>query len=110
MLRCVYCTGMNNLGIEVMTKNIDELILTRGEITLGRSAENTVTLNDHQVSSFHAKITTLFNASFIEDLGSTNGTYVNGKQIKKHTLHHGDMLLIGEHKITVVKPDGMNSN
>ena len=93
-----------------MTKNINELVLTRGEITLGRSAENTVTLNDHQVSSFHAKITTLFNASFIEDLGSTNGTFVNGKQITKHTLHHGDTLLIGEQMITVVKPGNITSN
>ncbi len=84
--------------------NIKELILTRGEITLGRSEENTMMLNDQQVSSFHAKITTLFNASFIEDLGSTNGTFVNGKQIKKHTLHDGDTLLIGEQVITVVKP------
>jgi len=87
-----------------MTNNIEELTLIQGEITLGRSDENNITLRDHQVSQVHAKITTLFNASYIEDLDSTNGTFVNGKRIKKHTLHDGDKLLIGEQLITIIKP------
>lgn len=82
-----------------------KLVLSQGKVTIGRADDNTVILGDVSVSAHHAVITTLFQASFIEDLGSTNGTYVNGKRIIKHTLHNGDIVRIGEQQIKVVKSE-----
>lgn len=85
-----------------------ELEITPGELTLGRGEDNTHIFADASVSTHHARITTVLNASYIEDLGSTNGTYINGKKIQKHTLHDGDMLLLGEQLIKIVKSDFMS--
>jgi pSer/pThr/pTyr-binding forkhead associated (FHA) protein len=99
-----------------MTSNADnlqenmvyELKITPGELTLGRGEDNTFCFADASVSTHHARITTLFNASYIEDLGSTNGTYINGKKAQKHTLHDGDTVLLGEQLIRIVKSDLMS--
>lgn len=75
--------------------------LTSGEITLGRSANNHICLDDTTVSGHHAKIFTYFCVSYIEDLDSTNGTYVNGKRVKKHLLKPGDNVHLGKYQFTV---------
>ena len=54
--------------------------------TVGRKAENEIPIDNLAVSGKHALIITILDDSFLEDLGSTNGTYVNGKLIKKHDL------------------------
>jgi predicted component of type VI protein secretion system len=54
------------------------------------------------VSGHHALIINILNDSFLEDLNSTNGTYVNGKLIKKHALQHGDVITIGHHHLRFV--------
>ena len=51
------------------------------------------------VSGHHSLIINILNDSFLEDLNSTNGTYVNGKLIKKHALQHGDVITIGHHQL-----------
>lgn len=70
--------------------------LTPGEITLGRASDNDVLISDITASQHHAKIFTYFCVSYIEDLNSTNGTFVNGKQITKHILHPGDVVALGK--------------
>jgi hypothetical protein len=47
-------------------------------------------------------IINILNDSFLEDLNSTNGTYVNGKLIKKHALQHGDVVTVGHHQLRFV--------
>lgn len=94
---------MNNIKKENVQDANRNLILSQGKVTIGRSRENTLVLSDGSVSAHHAIITTLFNASFIDDLGSTNGTFVNGKRIMKHTLHDGDTVTVGEQHIKVCK-------
>jgi pSer/pThr/pTyr-binding forkhead associated (FHA) protein len=54
------------------------------------------------VSGHHGLIINILNDSFLEDLNSTNGTYVNGKLIKKHALTHGDVITIGHHHLRFV--------
>jgi pSer/pThr/pTyr-binding forkhead associated (FHA) protein len=54
------------------------------------------------VSGEHANIFTIGDDSFIQDLGSTNGTYVNNKKITKHHLKHGDSITIGKHTLSYV--------
>ncbi len=87
---------------------VQEVTITPGELTLGRGEDNSVTFANTSVSAHHAKITTLFNATYIEDLGSTNGTIINGKKIIKHTLHDGDTVFLGEQPIKIVKPNLMS--
>jgi len=73
--------------------------LRRERVTLGRRADNDVCLPNLAVSGEHAVVVTILTDSFLEDLGSTNGTLVNGKPIAKHFLRDGDLIDIGRHKL-----------
>ena len=83
--------------ISVIENNVpvNSISLTAGTISIGRAKNNDVRIQDSTVSSHHAKIVTFYNASYIEDLGSTNGTFVNGKRVTKHTLNSGDVISLG---------------
>lgn len=78
---------------------INEYTIDRGSLTIGRDHSNDIHIDNPAVSSRHAKILTLLNESFIEDMGSTNGTYINGSKIDNHTLQNGDSIFIGEHEL-----------
>jgi len=65
------------------------------QIVIGRSSELDVVLAEDMVSRKHAKISTQGGKIVIEDLGSTNGTFVNGEKIKQARLKEGDRILIG---------------
>lgn len=80
---------------------LDEFTLTPGTIHIGRGDDNDVVIGDSYASTQHAKIVTFFSASYVQDLGSTNGTYVNGKRIKMHTLRDGDAITIGHHRLVM---------
>lgn len=73
--------------------------LRRERVTLGRRADNDVSLPNLAVSGEHAVVVTILTDSFLEDLGSTNGTLVNGKPVAKHLLRDGDLIDIGRHKL-----------
>lgn len=72
------------------------------ELIIGRSSELEMVLIEDMVSRHHAKITTTDDEIFIEDLGSTNGTFVNGEKITKCKLKEGDRILIGTSIIKLV--------
>ena len=78
---------------------IEERELTQGTLTIGRNKDNALQIDDPAVSGHHAKIVTVFDSHYVEDLGSTNGTYVNGSRTKTHTLHNGDVLTIGHYQL-----------
>ena len=69
-------------------------------LTIGRRHGNEIQLNDLTVSGRHALILTQGNKVFVEDLGSTNGTLVNGTHIKSAMLKHGDIIQAGHHQFT----------
>jgi hypothetical protein len=73
--------------------------LRRERVTIGRRADNDVCLPNLAVSGEHAVVVTILTDSFLEDLGSTNGTLVNGKPIAKHLLRDNDQIDIGRHKL-----------
>jgi pSer/pThr/pTyr-binding forkhead associated (FHA) protein len=79
-----------------------EYELNQERSTIGRKAENEIPIDNLAVSGKHAMIITILDDSFLEDLGSTNGTYVNGKLIKKHALKNGDVIAIGKHELKYV--------
>lgn len=82
---------------------IEEYPVDIERITIGRHADNSISIDDLAVSARHALIVTFFSRdrnSMIQDLGSTNGTLVNKKEIKTHLLQHGDIIEIGQHQLT----------
>ena len=79
-----------------------EFQLNKERMTIGRKPDNNVQIDNLAVSGKHALIITILDDSFLEDLGSTNGTYVNGKLIKKHALRDGDVVGIGKHELKYV--------
>ena len=79
-----------------------EFPLNRERTTIGRRPENDIHIDNLAVSGQHALIITILNDSFLEDLGSTNGTYVNGRLVKKHALQHGDAITIGKHELRYI--------
>ena len=76
--------------------------LTKERTTIGRKPDNDIQIDNLAVSGKHSLIITILDDSFLEDLGSTNGTYVNGKLIKKHALKDGDVIGVGKHEIKYV--------
>ena len=81
---------------------IREIPLDKERITIGRKPHNDIQIENLAVSGEHARVVTLLNDSFLEDLGSTNGTLVNGNPVKKHILHNNDVVEIGKYKLKFV--------
>lgn len=79
-----------------------DIALARERVTIGRRADNDVCLPYPAVSGEHAAIVTILADSFLEDLGSTNGTLVNGKPVAKHFLRDGDEIDVGRQKLVYV--------
>ena len=78
---------------------IGEYALDKEAITVGRKSINDIAIENLAISGQHAKVVTILQDSFLEDLNSTNGTYVNGKLVQKHALQHGDVIKIGKHEL-----------
>ncbi len=78
---------------------IKEYTLSKERTTIGRKPHNDIQIDNLAVSGEHAIIMTILNDSFLEDLGSTNGTLVNGQPVKKHFLQSSDTIEIGKYKL-----------
>ncbi len=90
-----------------MIVSIDEVVikevqLTKEKTTLGRRPYNDIVIDNLAVSGEHAVLHMSANEVVLEDLNSTNGTYVNGKTVKKQALRNGDSVEIGKYKIKFV--------
>src|SRR5258707_2527079 len=79
-----------------------EYNMNKERYTIGRLPDNDIRIDNPAVSGHHSLIINILNDSFLEDLNSTNGTYVNGKLIKKHALQHGDVITCGHHQLRFV--------
>jgi pSer/pThr/pTyr-binding forkhead associated (FHA) protein len=79
-----------------------EYNMNKERYTVGRLADNDIRIDNPAVSGHHSLVINILNDSFLEDLNSTNGTYVNGKLIKKHALQHGDVVTVGHHQLRFV--------
>lgn len=95
---------MYRLTIKKNQNRVAELVFDQGTVSIGRNADNDVSLDDPTVSGLHAKIISFFRPTYIQDQRSTNGTFVNGKRITEHALQAGDVIAIGTHKL-VFEPD-----
>ena len=81
---------------------IKEVQLTKDRTSLGRRPYNDIVIDNLAVSGEHAVLQTSGHEVYLEDLNSTNGTYVNGKAIKKQLLQNSDTVEIGKYKIKYV--------
>ena len=96
---------MGKLVVSLDGVVIKEVQITKDKTTLGRRPYNDIVIDNLAVSGEHAVLQMLGNDVFIEDLNSTNGTYINGKAIKKQLLAHNDTVEIGKYKIKYLVED-----
>lgn len=92
--------------LTLLLKFNDRLLKTieadKNVITIGRNLENDLHIDNLSVSKNHARIVREKDAFVVEDLKSTNGTYVNEKIVAKQKLNHGDVITIGKHSLEVL--------
>ena len=81
---------------------VKEYELDKEILTIGRKPDNDIHIENLAVSGNHAKILTILNDSFIEDLDSTNGTFIDGNKITKHALKNDENIVIGKHELKYV--------
>ena len=93
---------MPKMIITLDGNTLKEVQLTKDRTSFGRRPYNDIVIDNMAVSGEHAVLQMLGSESHIEDLNSTNGTYVNGKVVKKQQLHHNDLINIGKYQIQYV--------
>lgn len=93
---------MEKLVIKKDDALLNEITIDKQVFTIGRDTESDLQLNDPSVSRHHATIRRIYTDLYIEDLGSTNGTQLNGRAITKHVLKAGDRLVIGSYLLDMV--------
>jgi len=81
---------------------LKEIPLSKERTTIGRKPHNDIQIDNLAVSGEHAVIVTILNDCFLEDLGSTNGTLVNGNPVKKHFLQNNDIVELGKYRLKFV--------
>ena len=96
---------MGKLVVSLDGVVIKEVQITKDKTTLGRRPYNDIVIDNLAVSGEHAVLQMVGADVFIEDLNSTNGTYINGKAIKKQLLTHNDTVEIGKYKIKYLVED-----
>jgi pSer/pThr/pTyr-binding forkhead associated (FHA) protein len=99
---------MGKLVVSLDGVVIKEVQITKDKTTLGRRPYNDIVIDNLAVSGEHAVLQMVGADVFIEDLNSTNGTYINGKAVKKQLLAHNDTVEIGKYKIKYLVEDGVD--
>ena len=84
---------------------LKEMPLGKERTTIGRKPDNDIQIDNLAISGHHAVITCITNDAFLEDQNSTNGTYINGRAVKKQLLQYNDTIEIGKYKIKYLVED-----
>ncbi|MDO8314311.1 MAG: FHA domain-containing protein, partial [Rugosibacter sp.] len=93
---------MSKLILSIDGAILKEIPLTKERTTIGRKPHNDIQIDNLAISGEHAVIITIYKDSFLEDLNSTNGTFVNNQSIKKHFLQTGDVITLGKYSLKYV--------
>ena len=83
---------------------VQEVSMDRPRLLVGRSEHNDIAINSRFISRHHALLVRHGNATFLMDLNSTNGTFVNSRRISNHVLVHDDVITIGNHRVKFSDP------
>jgi len=81
---------------------LKEMVLEKERTTIGRKPHNDIQIDNLAISGDHAAIVTILNDAFLEDMNSTNGTYVNGQPVKKHVLQDNDVIELGKYRLKFI--------
>jgi len=100
-------TGYGMERVIISKDGVEEEVipLDAAQLAIGRDPKLEITLSDPSVSRRHARLVRIFRDFFIEDLGSTNGTFLNEHAVGKHILKHGDLLRIGSYTLRYLAQD-----
>ena len=90
---------MAKIIIKFNNEVIDHIDLKQGDMKIGRKPGCEIMIDNLAISGEHANIFTVGEDSFIQDMGSTNGTFIKNKKITKHHLKNGDAVVIGKHTL-----------
>ncbi len=93
---------MAKLILSMDSTVLKDIPLTKERTTIGRKPHNDIQIDNLAISGEHAVVITILNDSFLEDMGSTNGTFVNGQSVKKHFLQNGDTIELGKYRLKYV--------
>lgn len=96
--------------VVLLDKQIVKRVPVKGtRITIGRQSDCDVVLPDRTISHHHARITVVRDDCFLEDLDSTNGTYVNQYAVQQHYLEDGDNIAVGKYKLVFRSSKGLDT-
>jgi pSer/pThr/pTyr-binding forkhead associated (FHA) protein len=90
---------MPRLILQFHDRVLKDCVVGPHVVRIGRLPDNTVVIDNEAVSSHHARVVAEGDRFVLEDLNSTNGTFVDGQRITRHTLRHGDVVLVGKHTL-----------
>ncbi|MCP3852399.1 MAG: FHA domain-containing protein [Gammaproteobacteria bacterium] len=79
--------------------DVQEFVLDKKDITIGRTSNNDIAIDNLAISGHHATVHGSGDGAVLEDMGSTNGTFVNDKKVSHCNLNNGDIIGIGKHQI-----------
>jgi pSer/pThr/pTyr-binding forkhead associated (FHA) protein len=105
-------TKMPKLVLKFQNSILQELAVGQKEVSIGRSPDNGMVIDNPAVSHYHARVFNEEGRLMLEDFGSLNGTFVNGQRVKMISLKPGDSVAIGKHTIVVAdsrEPEGFGS-
>ena len=97
----------------IVTNNgsvMNDLSMEKPRALIGRSEHNDISINSRFVSRHHALLVRHAAATFLMDLNSTNGTFVNSKRVSNHILLHDDLITLGHHRIKFYDPCATTRN
>ncbi|WP_051543440.1 FHA domain-containing protein [Thiothrix lacustris] len=100
---------MNQLIVMLEKQILKRVTLKTTSITLGRNNKSDITLPDRTISAHHARITVIRDDCFLEDLQSTNNTYVNQHIVERHLLEDGDIIGLGKYHIVFRSEQGLSA-
>lgn len=84
-------------------QDVQEFVLDKQNITIGRTPNNDIAIDNLAVSSLHATVHVSPAGTILEDMNSTNGTFVNDIEVSDHPLEDGDIIGVGKHQILFFK-------
>ena len=93
--------GVLRIELKFKNKILKKLETEKPEITIGRSSSTDIQIDNLAVSKLHARIFHQRHQYTVEDLNSTNGTFLNGEKIVKAVLNHNDLINIGKHSLKI---------
>lgn len=96
---------MTRLVLSLNDVILSEHNMRKERFSIGRLPSNDLRIDHPAISGHHALIINILDDSFLEDLNSTNGTYVNGTVIRRHALQHGDVISLGFHQLRFIHDD-----